>query len=54
MSNSMLKLNDDKTEYLIIGSRHVLNNIPDSIKVLNIGDNKIPAAESAHNIAVQM
>ena len=54
MANNMLKLNDNKTEYMIIGSRHALNNINENIKTINIGKESIKMSSSARNIGVYM
>jgi hypothetical protein len=50
MHENHLKLNDSKTEFLIIGTKHQLSQLGDvSIK---IGDEAIPSTSSARNIGV--
>ena len=48
----MLKLSDDKTEYIVIGSRHMLRQVPQSLQSVHVGDKTIAATSSARNIAV--
>ncbi|KAK6167714.1 hypothetical protein SNE40_021678 [Patella caerulea] len=50
MSNNFLKLNDDKTEYLIIGSNTNLNKLSDT--PVQVGQNYITPSKSARNIGV--
>mgnify|MGYP001604026238 FL=1 len=48
MACNFLRLNDSKTEVLLIGSPHMLKSLP---KVeLHIGDDMIPPSRSARNI----
>ena len=54
MANNMLKLNDSKTEYMIIGSRHTIGKIPDIMKSIEIGKDNIAMTSSARNIGVLM
>ena len=49
MANNMLKLNDSKTEYKIIGSQHSLSKIPD-VQTISIGDDEISSSLSVKNI----
>ena len=50
MVNNKLKLNEDKTELLVIGSRTHMQNIPPVS--LNIGDNSINPSPSTRNLGV--
>ena len=49
MYEIFLKLNDSKTEFLVIGSQHNLSRIPTPPSI-KIGNTEIPAAVSARNI----
>ena len=51
MNHNQLKLNDDKTEFMIIGKPNSLKHLP-SEKVIVIGDERIIATDSAKNIGV--
>ena len=48
MASNFLKLNDSKTEVLILGSKHMLNNMPGLS--LHIGDDVIQPSEAVRNI----
>lgn len=48
----MFKLNDDKTEYIIVGSKHNLSNIPESLHTIRVGNQDIAASPSVKNIGV--
>ena len=50
----MLKLNDSKTEYLVIGSRHTISKVSDVMKSVKIGEEKIAMTSSARNIGIIM
>ena len=52
VSDNMLKLNDQKTEFMVIQSKHS-RNTPD-VPSISIGDAVVPAVESARNIGVIM
>ena len=54
MADNLLKLNDEKTEYLILGSHHMLKKVPDDLKSVTIGSQTITATDSARNIGVIM
>ena len=54
MAENMLKLNDDKTEYLVIGSRHMLRQVPQSLLSIQVGDKIIAATPAARNIGVMV
>ena len=54
MAANMLKLNDSKTEYLLIGSKHSLHHVPENIKVFQMGEERITMSSSARNIGVYM
>ena len=46
----MLKLNDDKTEFIIIGSRHQLSKV--RMDSINVGLSKIKSASSLRDLGV--
>ena len=48
MASNFLKLNDSKTEFLIMGSKHQLKKL--STKNISIGEAQISASNSARNI----
>ena len=50
----MLKLNDDKTEYIVIGSRHMLRHVPQCLLSIRVGDKTIVATPAARNIGVMV
>ena len=52
MTANMLKLNDAKTEYLLIGSKQPVNNVSEKVNSLCIGDESVMASVSAKNIGV--
>ena len=49
MYQNCLKLNDDKTEFLIIGRPHILHRI-NGLDSIDIGESIVPAVESARSI----
>ncbi len=49
MATNMLKLNDDKTEIMVISSQF---RSPVNLPSLEIGQETIPASQSAHNLGV--
>ena len=48
MAENFLKLNDDKTEFLVLGDPHQLKKLP-SLNI-HIGDSQIESTDSARNI----
>ena len=52
MAENMLKLNDDKTEYIVIGSRYMLHQIPSTLLSIRVGDKIIDSTPAAKNIGV--
>ena len=48
MARNYLKLNDSKTDFLILGSKHHLKNV--NIAHITIGDEKVSASDSVKNI----
>ena len=52
MAENMLKLNDDKTEYIVLGSRYMLRQIPETLLSICVGDKIIDSAPAAKNIGV--
>ena len=54
MAANMLKLNDGKTEYMVIASKNMIKQIPESVKSICIGNDNIPVTSSARNIGVMM
>ena len=53
LSANHLKLNDEKTEFVMIGAKNLLGKISDEI-TLKIGDSVIPAAPVAKNIGAYL
>jgi len=51
-TSNMLKLNDSKTEFLVVGSKHSRVNL--DISSISIGDATVPAVTSARNIGAVM
>jgi hypothetical protein len=51
MNENLLKLNDSKTEYMVIGKKVSLGKLPDQKSII-IGDENIIAAHKAKNIGV--
>ena len=51
-TSNKLRLNDSKTEFLVVGSRYAKKK-PD-IDSLSVGEENVPAVTSARNIGVQM
>ena len=49
MANNMLKLNDAKTEFIILGSKHTLDKLSD-IQSLSVGDDQVQCAPAVKNI----
>ena len=54
MAANILKLNDGKTEYMVIGSNYMMKQIPPCLNSISIGDSVISKATSARNIGVIM
>lgn len=54
MAKNMLKLNDDKTEYVVVGSRHMLRHLPEPLRRIRVGNKTVPATSSARNIGVMV
>jgi hypothetical protein len=50
MAKNFLKLNDDKTEFMVIGSSHLLKKLSQSMPSITIGDHVINPSASARNI----
>ena len=48
MASNYLKLNDDKTEFIILGSKH--NQAKVSTKAVLVGENRIVSTNSVCNI----
>jgi hypothetical protein len=53
MAANRLKFNGDKTEFMVIGTKQMLNKLPQT-PTLHIGDSGILASSSAKNIGVVM
>ena len=52
LAENMLKLNDDKTECIAIGSRYMLRQIPQSMLSIRVGDKIIDSTPAVKNIGV--
>ena len=52
MTLNKLKLNDDKTEFLILGTRQSLNKVSESNKTLTVGTTDIPTSSNVRNLGV--
>jgi dsDNA-binding SOS-regulon protein len=50
MEANMLKLNDSKTEFMVIASSHIESKLSDAIKSIKVGDSVVDAVGSARNI----
>jgi hypothetical protein len=54
MSANLLKLNDDKTEFMVLGTRHTLQHLPNELSSITVGNINVKSASSARNIGVVM
>ena len=54
MEANMLKLNDSKTEYMLLGSKNALKKVSEDAKSIKVGDAVVEAADSARNIGAIM
>ena len=52
LAGNYLKLNDDKTDFIILGRKHTLKNI--NTCAITIGDTEIGASESVKNIGAAL
>ena len=52
MSDHHLKLNDDKTEVMLIGSKNNLKKLDNKLSSIMIGDTEVDTVKSAKNIGV--
>ena len=50
MAENMPNLNDDKTEYIVIVSRHMLRQVPEALLSISVGEKTINATPAARNI----
>ena len=50
----MLRLNDSKTEFMVLSSRHIESKLSEEVKAIRVGDSVVEAGESARNIGVIM
>ena len=50
MNNNKLKLNEDKTEFLVIGSKYHLKKV--NVEHIILGEDCIPKTEQARNLGV--
>ena len=53
MNRNLLKLNEKKTEFIVIGSKHARHHIQDTTS-LTVGDSQVPSVPVARNIGVLM
>ena len=53
MTDNMLKLNDKKTEFMVLGSRQTIHNVS-NISSLQVGDSSIESTPAARNIGAVM
>ena len=54
MSANLLKLNDDKTEFMVVGTRHALQHIPSELSSISVGNINVKSTSCAKNIGVVM
>jgi hypothetical protein len=54
MSANLLKLNDDKTEFMVVGTRHTLQHCTNQLACIKVGNTNVNSAASAKNIGVVM
>jgi len=54
MEANMLRLNDSKTEFMVLASRHLERKLSGEVKAIRVGDAVVEASESARNIGVIM
>ena len=54
MEANMLKLNEDKTEFMIIASRYEEAKLNDSVHNIRVGDSTVDSSDTARNIGVMM
>ena len=50
MEANMLKLNDSKTEFMVLGSKHIQSKLTDTVKYIHVGNAVVQATDSAKNI----
>jgi dsDNA-binding SOS-regulon protein len=50
MEANMLKLNDSKTEFMVLASRHTESKLGEEVKSIKVGDSEVNAVGSARNI----
>ena len=54
MSANMLKLNDDKTEFIMFGIKHQLSKAESALTRMAIGNSKVQPADQIHNLGFFM
>ena len=52
MANNFLKLNDDKTEFIVFGSQHDLAGV--SERTLSVGDERVLLSTTVRNIGAML
>ena len=52
MTGSKLKMNDDKTECMLIGTRQQLAKV--SLEIIKVGENSIPPSQIVKNLGTLM
>ena len=52
MSDSMLKMNKDNTEFIVIGTKPKINQVTLSLTPVSISGHNIPFSQSVRNLGV--
>ena len=47
---NLLRLNDSKTEFVVLASNHIEIKLGDNVRLIKVGETELQAASTAHNI----